>query len=560
LIRAAALNKPEHVVASSLSLQGLFSIGKAGLPLEIQAAGLTAMATVGEIRLNQSGQLVVDGPVSAGKSIGITGDSAINILSDIQSAGPISISTLPGMTGESRIFVGSGGSVVSKNERVSLVGGDGLSLLAGSLVASLGLEGKTEVLLASLAGEVFSSEKYVVSVDGAVTADEILVQSRSGNHNHYLNLDEIRGQTKKTHIYVDGISGNNTLTIDDLNYSENRRISIDDGKIETPAQLIQMNAIDNAIMSLGSVHDFIEIGQKTGLKSISIDMGPGDDQISTVLSTAENLSQRFDGGSGRNRIKIDAERQATWSQPTAISAISSQVTFQNFNNVTVGNSTAMSALPVADQYVDRVVPSNEKLSNSEYVMMVYRQVLNRNATAVELSRGTRQLENRIVGREQFASRILISTESLNLQVQAWFTTYFNRQPTSRELSRNVAALRNGQPAASLITRLLMSQEFYNRTQQFVASGSPADRYITGIYKLVINPAGMPDAALMQFLRQQLQRQGRAGVAANVVNSMPSTRNQTQSVYLKVNHQPADRSQMDIRINPIRLSARLLSRK
>lgn len=191
--------------------------------------------------------------------------------------------------------------------------------------------------------------------------------------------------------------------------------------------------------------------------------------------------------------------------------------------------------------------------------MIYQQVLNRDATPTELAQGTRQLDRRILSREQFARRVLNSVESLNLQVNAWYMAYLDRQSSPQELARSVSALRRGQPAHAVLGRLLAGQEFYDRTQQIAATGSAADRYITGLYNLAISPASSPDAGLMLFLQKTLQKQGRLAVANQVLKSAPMAVNLAQAISLKVNHQPADSTLRTGLTGPNGLTARLLSR-
>jgi hypothetical protein len=167
-----------------------------------------------------------------------------------------------------------------------------------------------------------------------------------------------------------------------------------------------------------------------------------------------------------------------------------------------------------------------------------------------------------LNRDTFARRLLSSTESLRTQVNAWYVTFLDRSATSDEMTRNVAALRRGQSSQMLQTRLLASQEFFNRTQEMIPSGTSSDRYLTGLYRLAINPAGSLDAVLMQFLRQTLQTKGRQAVASQVLSSAPNQTNQTQAIFIKVNQKPANSAgALSVgKLGPNGLTARLLSRK
>ena len=177
-----------------------------------------------------------------------------------------------------------------------------------------------------------------------------------------------------------------------------------------------------------------------------------------------------------------------------------------------------------------------------------------------MAMGVRQLERKAVGRYQFARRLLAGTESLQLQVNAWYMTYLNRPASPQELSQSVAAMRRGLSAQALISRILAGPEFYGRTQQLVLSGSASDRYLTGLYRLAIDPASSPSPALMQLLRQTLQKQGRLAVSNQVLGSTAMDQNQTEAITIKTSQRPASGGVSVGKVGPNGLTARLLGRK
>ncbi|MFM7132169.1 MAG: DUF4214 domain-containing protein, partial [bacterium] len=555
-----AIPKPSGIRAGHLQLQSLYSIGNATMPLPFRASGLAAATVLNDVCLVSSGSVVVDGGIGAGGLISQVGDAAISVTSTIKAAGTIGIETLPNFYSNSCVVVDAGGSVISTGNRIAILGGDGVSLMAGSLVASLGNYDRSRVLLASLASELFLGERYDVDVIGSMTADRIRIESQSGNRNRYLNLSHIKGVSQNPVIDVLGVSSNNTLTIDDSAYTRSRRFVIDDNRVATPEHLVNFSLIDSVIMTLGSGDDIVDIGRHTGLSQLAINSNAGNDSIRTVISATEPLSQIIDGGTGFDRLVVDADHQPVWMQPNQVASLVGRVQFFNQEKIAVSGTSVSNALPIADRFVFEVVSDGTRLTNRDYVNMLYQQILNRNATTNELSIGTRQLDRHAISREAFARRLLSSTESLRLQINAWFVTYLNRQASSSELNRNLAALRRGQSPQALVSQILAGQEFYNRTQRLMNSGTATDRFLTGIYRMAIDPTAAPDAALMQFLRQTLQKQGRQGVAYQVLRSVPNDKNQTQAISIKVNQQQASGGISVGKSGPNGLTARLLSRK
>jgi hypothetical protein len=554
------VTSPSGVAADHLQIQSLVNIGTSDKPLDIRASGLAVSTVIGDIRLNQTGNLVVDGAIRAGGLIDLNGDSGISVSSGVLASGPISISTLPSFSDNSRIIVTAGGSIVSRRNPVALVGGDGVSLLAGSSLASLGSGERTHILLKSLAGELLASEQYDVSVNGAVWADQIRIESKGGNHNHYLNLAGVTGLSGTPVVDVVGSASNNTLTVDDSGYTGGRSFTINNNQILFPIHLINYSAIDSVIMTLGSGPDLVQIGRHTGLRLLDLNTGPGDDLVQTLLAADKPMVQNIDGGAGNTRLSVDSDKQAVWMKKEQVAALAGQVGFRNQGQVVVSQTPVTNALPVADRFVFSTIADGVRLSNQEYVAMVYQQVLNRNATANELVMGVRQLDRKALDRYQFARSLLASTESLQLQVNAWYVSYLNRQASQLELASAVAAMRRGQSAQSMISRLLTGQEFYSRTQQLVQTGSASDRYLTGLYRLVIQPVSGPSPALMQLLRQTLQKHGRLVVANQVLGSTAMDQNQTQAISVKTSHRPATSGISVGKLGPNGLTARILSRK
>jgi hypothetical protein len=564
-IQASRFMKPTsvgrigRVAADHVAVQALFSIASADRPLIIQASGLSASAIQGDICLSQTGPLTIDGPVVAGGAISIVSDSSILLASVARATRSITIETLPNFSGSSRIEIEPGASVISLTDKVSLIGGEGVSLSRGATISSMAMDGRSNVIFVSILGDIENLPPFEVSVDGDVRADRIDIVSHNNGSNHFLNLPGIIGLTHVPMVYFSG-ANNKTVTLDDSGNNGSNSITIENGRINTKDQIIELSAVDHVIMTLGEGADMVLVGKKTGLEQLVISAGEGDDFVSTTISATDSLIQRIDGGNGVNDLLIDSDNQSVWMKNQQVSTLQGYVEYLNQKRVVVSGTSVSNALPVANRFVFESITDGRHLTNKEYVLMLYQQILNRNATDSEQASGTRLLNRNALNREQLARRMLNSSESLQIQVNAWYITYLNRQASRQEILRNVAALRRGLSAQSLISRLLVGQEFYDRTQQMFATGSAADRYIKGLYSLAISPSDSPDNALMRFLRQNLQQQGRQGVVNQVLKSMPMGRNQSEAISIKVNHRPATSGMSVGKIGPNGLTARLLSRK
>jgi hypothetical protein len=219
-------------------------------------------------------------------------------------------------------------------------------------------------------------------------------------------------------------------------------------------------------------------------------------------------------------------------------------------------------MPVATSPALQQIPTGLG-SNSRYIESTYQQILNRLATPRELSRWSSMLDRNTISRLQLANKLTNSDEARLLRINAWFLNYFGRPATKQESTQSLRRIHSGQSETRVLAGLLANQEFFQRTQSLISTGFSRDRFITGLYKLAIDPSGRPSPSLHRFLNQTWQTKGRTAVILNVLQSAPVARNQAEGLSILINQSPAQPQDVQVRLGQTRpsgIQALLLSRR
>jgi hypothetical protein len=298
------------------------------------------------------------------------------------------------------------------------------------------------------------------------------------------------------------------------------------------------------------------------MNQLQIFTNGGADTIETALSKSTVVHQSFDGGTGLDSIKINGSGQNTWASSGLVQSWERTIQHSSTESISLSSATTVNAMPVATSPALQQIPTGLG-SNSRYIESTYQQILNRLATPRELSRWSSMLDRNTISRLQLANKLTNSDEARLLRINAWFLNYFGRPATKQESTQSLRRIHSGQSETRVLAGLLANQEFFNRTQSLITTGFSRDRFITGLYKLAIDPSGTPSPALHRFLNQTWQTKGRMAVILNVLQSAPVARNQAEGLSILINQAPAQPQDMQVRLGQTRpsgIQALLLSRR
>jgi hypothetical protein len=154
--------------------------------------------------------------------------------------------------------------------------------------------------------------------------------------------------------------------------------------------------------------------------------------------------------------------------------------------------------------------------NSAFVDELFMKRLERPATGQDLV----AFEMALLGpggRAAVVHAIESSLEARVLFVRHLYERLLGRQAQNGEEMGWAMALFNGESEEKVLAAFLSSDEFYNRAQQVVTSGTPDQRYITALYELLLNRE--PTSDEVNSWVSALPTMGRAGVATAFVSSI-----------------------------------------
>jgi hypothetical protein len=401
-----------------------------------------------------------------------------------------------------------------------------------------------------------------VEVHGHLVADTIKLQTQADRSRLYLDLTGTNGHSLIPTVQVDAWSGNGTLTLDSRGNHLGQAVTIAENAIQTGNQKILLNAIDSVILELGNGNDQVKVGANLPLDQLQIFTGGGDDSVETTLATSSTVHQIIDGGTGSDSVQIDAAGQNAWASSGLLQSWDLTIKHNATEMVSIKSATTLNAMP-AMNFVTPPAVTDPGTSNRQFIDSAYSQVLGRPATANELDRWAGMLGRHTITRLQLATKLTTTDEARLLRVNAWYLNYFGRPASQLESKQALRRMRSGQSETRILAGILSAEEFFDRTQTIAKTGHSADRFITSLYKLAIDPSGRPTPALSRFLGRIYQTRGRTAVVMNVLQSAPVAQNQAEALSILINQAPANRAIPQIRLGqsrPTGVQATLLSRK
>jgi hypothetical protein len=153
-----------------------------------------------------------------------------------------------------------------------------------------------------------------------------------------------------------------------------------------------------------------------------------------------------------------------------------------------------------------------------YVQRTYLQLVQRLATATELATWVKSINvnpNDPARRLALVNTLLATEEAGRVQIQAWSRTFAGRAATTSELNTYLALWR------TLKNPVLVQQQFLNSTgvsqylQSLSNTGTADERYVEGLWRLMIDPGIRLTTAEKQALVVQRNKLGRVGFVASL---------------------------------------------
>jgi streptogramin lyase len=174
-------------------------------------------------------------------------------------------------------------------------------------------------------------------------------------------------------------------------------------------------------------------------------------------------------------------------------------------------------------------------ANHAYVQTLYQDILGRTGSPGELN-GWVQLQV-TGGTPAVVNGIEHSMEARTRLVQGWYTRYLGRAAKGGEEQGWVQALMGGTSEEQVLADILGSAEFAAHAATLVSSGTANERFIQGLYMLLLNRSA--SSSEVQNAVSQLSSLGPTGVATAFLGSSEYRRDAVMAYYNSLLHRNAD---------------------
>jgi CSLREA domain-containing protein len=136
-----------------------------------------------------------------------------------------------------------------------------------------------------------------------------------------------------------------------------------------------------------------------------------------------------------------------------------------------------------------------------------------------------------------AAGVVHSHEAQTRVVTGWYQSYLGRTPLGGEEQYWVLQLAQGQTEEQVLSGILGSDEFFNRAQTLVGSGTAPERHVLALYQQLFQRTG--SAAEVAYWVNQLPQLGRQGVARGFLGATECRTDVVTGDYTTLLHRAAD---------------------
>jgi hypothetical protein len=353
------------------------------------------------------------------------------------------------------------------------------------------------------------------------------------------------------------------LILDNRTEHNTRSYTLADGQVRTMATALNLDAVDSVLLELGGGANTVNVGTNLKLSSIVVQGGIGNNQFNIALPSEIGPRITLNGGNGQNTLKVSAGGQSVWASVGTVQGLKERIDYKAISHVMVQGANSLSSFTGSIENPLGMDVTNLS-SNARYIATLFQQVLNRSASSAELKFWMTKLDQKATSRLRVAQLLLGSNEARALQVQSWYQQFLGRPASAHEQRQMLKQLAAGNTQVQVLSALLGGAEFHKVTQRLVPTGSTTNRYISGLYKMLLDPSGAPDNSMRQYLHQVVRNRGRAAAEADLLASSRFGKTQAEAISILIDDQPASHNSLPMvqysSFKPNGLAARLLSHK
>jgi parallel beta-helix repeat protein len=276
---------------------------------------------------------------------------------------------------------------------------------------------------------------------------------------------------------VTGVSTSVTITDNVIKNPTGNGILIIKGFTGGPLSVfLSGNDLVNNLVGVNMQGDGTSVG--------TIDLGGG-----SLGSAGNNDFHLFDGKSGHFAI---------------VTSGASGDTIQAQNNLFTGTPSAAINAP------GETVNATSRTANTAFIQRLFEVYLHRAAGGSDLNTWLPMMAN---GRQAVINGISHSQEAETVLVDGLYQRLLGRTAIGDSGAAGwIQALQSGMTEEQVVTSIVSSTEFYYRGNALVNSGTPDQRYVVALYRLVLGRQTDPPASEIAGWVSALPSMGRAGLA------------------------------------------------
>jgi hypothetical protein len=377
-----------------------------------------------------------------------------------------------------------------------------------------------------------------------------------------------------SHTYLAGATG---LTF---------RVAIQDHGGASASASASINVSRNVVITGTSGNDSMVVSPGVGVGSVSYTLnggprvllrnvntftfngGRGRDTMTVNLGPSNPLLPsfiKFNGGRGSNTLVVNGSRAANTlfiTQPASLSGyrlneitaapsganqiVGRQVvTYTSVHTLKINNAAAING-EAGPRTGPRSTVFRDLNPQERAVQAVYLADLGRAGSKTELDSWLSLLPpNATSLNAEVVTGIANSLAAQDHLVKSWYIIYLGRQPQNGEELGWVGQLHSGVSEAVVLSEILgdpINNEFYNRAQTLISSGTPDQRYVQALHELLQGRAAAPTE--LANASANLAVMGRGGYALSILQGQEFRDDQFDGYYNSLLHMPVDQAGLD----------------
>jgi hypothetical protein len=519
LFAAAA---PSHLItAAKLVVDARDSVGALDNPLITQIGELQARGTTGDVALSNTGALHITASprlpgVVAGGQVQLNTTGSLLVDAAVKAGEALHLEVLDQGLAQQTLTATSNARIESLTGDIQLLAPDAVRLASGSRVTTHG--GGTGVQVALTRWSEGPSDALIQS-QGQIVSDHVSLQGGSRGTRFEIAQSGLSGNTQRPMIDVQGTPETDRLVVDHRDAQTGGRYVVSDSEslIDIASAVYHHSSIDAVELDLGNFADTVIIRALQQIQSVVVRGNGGNDQFQVEFRPGGTSRVEIDGGTGTNGLTYDGAGGPLWAKPGVVQSLTARIEHTRVQNLVSVNTPALNGTPIyTGPNVDAQLAGLTAVQ--KYVQRTYLQLVQRLATPTELATWVKSINvnpNDPSRRLALVNSLLATEEAGRVQIQAWSRTFAGRAATTSELTTYLALWRTLKDPLLVQQQFLVSSAVTQYLQSLSTTGTADERYVEGLWRLMIDPGVRLTTAEKQALVVQRNKLGRVGFVASL---------------------------------------------